>query len=411
MRISHLDADDGGKAFAEVFAGDVHLCLLNLLGSGLLGIVLQYACDGGSETGKVRTALDGVDVVLATIDEHRVAQLASLSWPIPVSLKQAVLDICQGQQLTLSQFGQLDTQLGRLFADAVNALLKEQNLQARDIVAIGCHGQTVWHEPTGVAPHTLQIGDNNQIVARTGITVVGDFRRRDIALGGQGAPLVPAFHHALLAHSTERRMVLNIGGIANLSLLIPGQPVGGYDTGPGNMLMDAWIWRQAGKPYDKDAEWARAGKVILPLLQNMLSAPYFSQPAPKSTGREYFNYGWLERHLRHFPGVDPRDVQATLAALTAVTISEQVLLSGGCERLMVCGGGSRNPLLMARLAALLPGTEVTTTDAVGISGDDMEALAFAWLAWRTLAGLPGNLPSVTGASQETVLGAIFPANP
>ena len=278
------------------------------------------------------TSLDGVDVVLATIDEHRVAQLASLSWPIPVSLKQAVLDICQGQQLTLSQFGQLDTQLGRLFADAVNALLKEQNLQARDIVAIGCHGQTVW-------------------------------------------------------------------------------PVGGYDTGPGNMLMDAWIWRQAGKPYDKDAEWARAGKVILPLLQNMLSDPYFSQPAPKSTGREYFNYGWLERHLRHFPGVDPRDVQATLAELTAVTISEQVLLSGGCERLMVCGGGSRNPLLMARLAALLPGTEVTTTDAVGISGDDMEALAFAWLAWRTLAGLPGNLPSVTGASQETVLGAIFPANP
>lgn len=171
------------------------------------------------------------------------------------------------------------------------------------------------------------------------------------------------------------------------------------------------IWRQAGKPYDKDAEWARAGKVILPLLQNMLSDPYFSQPAPKSTGREYFNYGWLERHLRHFPGVDPRDVQATLAELTAVTISEQVLLSGGCERLMVCGGGSRNPLLMARLAALLPGTEVTTTDAVGISGDDMEALAFAWLAWRTLAGLPGNLPSVTGASQETVLGAIFPANP
>ena len=168
------------------------------------------------------TSLDGVDVVLATIDEHRVAQLASLSWPIPVSLKQAVLDICQGQQLTLSQFGQLDTQLGRLFADAVNALLKEQNLQARDIVAIGCHGQTVWHEPTGVAPHTLQIGDNNQIVARTGITVVGDFRRRDIALGGQGAPLVPAFHHALLAHPTERRMVLNIGGRpVNLTIKMP----------------------------------------------------------------------------------------------------------------------------------------------------------------------------------------------
>ena len=357
------------------------------------------------------TSLDGVDVVLATIDEHRVAQLASLSWPIPVSLKQAVLDICQGQQLTLSQFGQLDTQLGRLFADAVNALLKEQNLQARDIVAIGCHGQTVWHEPTGVAPHTLQIGDNNQIVARTGITVVGDFRRRDIALGGQGAPLVPAFHHALLAHPTERRMVLNIGGIANLSLLIPGQPVGGYDTGPGNMLMDAWIWRQSGKAYDKDAQWASQGKVILPLLQTLLSDPFFALPAPKSTGREYFNYGWLERQLARFPGLAPQDVQATLTELTAVSISEQVLLSGGCERLLVCGGGSRNPLVMARLAALLPGTEVTTTDEAGISGDDMEALAFAWLAWRTVAGLPGNLPSVTGAREASVLGAIFPANP
>ena len=357
------------------------------------------------------TSLDGVDVVLATIDETMVAQQASLTWPIPIHVKQAILDICQGQQLTLSQFGQLDAQLGYLFAEAVNALLAQEKLKPQDIIAIGCHGQTVWHEPNGAAPHTLQIGDNNQIVARTGITVVGDFRRRDIALGGQGAPLVPAFHQALLAHPTERRMVLNIGGIANLSLLIPQQPVRGYDTGPGNMLMDAWIWRQCGQPYDKDAQWAISGTVILPLLQNMLNDPYFSASAPKSTGREYFNYGWIERHLAQFPGISPRDVQATLAELTAVTISEQVLLSGGCDRLMVCGGGSRNPLLMMRLAALLPGTEVTSTDEAGISGDDMEALAFAWLAWRTLAGLPGNLPSVTGASEPSVLGAIYPANP
>lgn len=357
------------------------------------------------------TSLDGVDVVLATIDENSVKQEASLTWPIPASIKQAVLDICQGQQLTLSQFGQLDTRLGQLFAEAVNALLAQENIPPQDIVAVGCHGQTVWHEPHGDAPHTLQIGDNNQIVARTGITVVGDFRRRDIALGGQGAPLVPAFHHALLAHPTERRMVLNIGGIANLSLLIPGLAVGGYDTGPGNMLMDAWIWHQCGKPYDKDARWASEGKVILPLLQSMLSDAYFSQPAPKSTGREYFNYRWLERQLAPFSGLDPRDVQTTLTELTAVTIAEQVMLSGGCERLMVCGGGSRNPLLMARLAALLPETKVSTTDEEGVSGDDMEALAFAWLAWRTLAGLPGNLPSVTGASDATVLGAIFPANP
>ncbi|HBL4689393.1 anhydro-N-acetylmuramic acid kinase [Citrobacter sedlakii] len=357
------------------------------------------------------TSLDGVDVVLATIDDTMVAQQASVSWPMPVALKHAILDICQGQPLTLSRLGQLDVQLGQLFADAVNGLLAQEKLRPQDIVAIGCHGQTVWHEPTGAFPHTMQIGDNNQIVARTGITVVGDFRRRDIALGGQGAPLVPAFHQALLAHPTERRMVLNIGGIANLSLLIPDQPVRGHDTGPGNMLMDAWIWRQCAKPYDKDAEWARGGTVIIPLLQAMLSDPWFALPAPKSTGREYFNYGWIERQLASFPGVKAQDVQATLTELTAVTISEQVLLNGGCDRLMVCGGGSRNPLLMARLAALLPGTEVTTTDTAGVSGDDMEALAFAWLAWRTVAGLPGNLPSVTGAREASVLGGIFPANP
>ena len=357
------------------------------------------------------TSLDGVDVVLAVIDENSVTQLASLSWPIPIAVKEAVLAICQGQPLTLSQLGQLDNRLGNLFADAVLALMSQEKLAAQDIVAIGCHGQTVWHEPTGDAPHTMQIGDNNIIVARTGVSVVGDFRRRDMALGGQGAPLVPAFHQALLAHVSERRMILNIGGIANFSLLIPGQPVRGFDTGPGNMLIDAWIWRNLGKPYDKDAEWANEGKVILPLLQDMLNDPYFAAPAPKSTGREYFNYGWLSQFLARYPGLRAQDVQATLTELTAVTISEQVLLSGGCERLLVCGGGSRNPLVMARLAGLLAGTEVATTDEYGISGDDMEALAFAWLAWRTVAGLPGNLPSVTGASQATVLGAIFPANP
>ncbi|MDY0970915.1 anhydro-N-acetylmuramic acid kinase [Siccibacter turicensis] len=357
------------------------------------------------------TSLDGVDVVLAAIDEHLVAQQASLSWPMPVALKEDVLAVCQGQTLTLAQLGRLDTRLGRLFADAVQALMKQEGLRPEDVMAVGCHGQTVWHEPQGDAPHSLQIGDNNQITARTGVTVVGDFRRRDMALGGQGAPLVPAFHQALLAHPVERRMVLNIGGIANLSLLIPHQPVRGFDTGPGNMLMDAWIWRQKGKPYDKDAGWAMQGKVTLPLLQQFLSDPYFAAPAPKSTGREYFNYGWLERQLAAFPGLAPEDVQATLTELTAVSISEQVLLNGGCERLLVCGGGSRNPLLMARLAALLPGIEVSSTDEAGISGDDMEALAFAWLAYRTLSGLPGNLPSVTGATRSSVLGAIYPANP
>lgn len=356
------------------------------------------------------TSLDGVDVVLAAIDENMVAQQASYCHPMPPELRQAILGMCQGQSLTLSQLGQLDTRLGQLFAEAVMTLMKRESLEASDITAIGCHGQTVWHEPQGDAPNTLQIGDNNQIVAATGVTVVGDFRRRDMALGGQGAPLVPAFHQALLMDATERRMVLNIGGIANLSVLIPGQPVRGFDTGPGNMLLDAWIWRNQGQPYDKDAQWARSGSVIPALLETLLREPWFALPSPKSTGREHFNLGWLEQHLRYFPGLAPQDVQATLVELTAITITQQVLLNDGCDRLLVCGGGSRNPQLMARLAAHLPGTEVTTTDAAGISGDDMEALAFAWLAFRTLSGLPGNLPAVTGAREQSVIGAIYPAN-
>jgi len=356
------------------------------------------------------TSLDGVDVVLAAIDDNLVAQQASYCHPMPPALRQAILAVCQGQSLTLSQLGQLDTRLGQLFAEAVLTLMKRESLEASDVVAIGCHGQTVWHEPQSDAPNTLQIGDNNQIVAATGITVVGDFRRRDMALGGQGAPLVPAFHQALLMDATERRMVLNIGGIANLSLLFPGQPVRGFDTGPGNMLLDAWIWRNQGKAYDKDAQWARSGTLIPALLEALLREPWFALPPPKSTGREHFNLGWLEQHLRHFPGLAPQDVQATLVELTAITITQQVQLNDGCDRLLVCGGGSRNPLLMARLATHLPGTEVTTTDAAGISGDDMEALAFAWLAFRTLSGLPGNLPAVTGAREKSVLGAIYPAN-
>lgn len=219
--------------------------------------------------------------------------------------------------------------------------------------------------------------------------------------------LVPAFHHALLAHPNERRIVLNIGGIANLSLLFPGEPVRGYDTGHGNMLMDTWIWQQCGKNYDQDAQWAYQGKVSYPLLQSMLGDPWFALPAPKSTGREYFNIRWLQGHLARYPELRPQDVQATLVELTAVTIADQVHYHGGCQRLLVCGGGAHNPLLMSRLAALLAETDVVTTDSEGVNGDDMEALAFAWLAWRTLSGLPGNLPAVTGATEASVLGAIF----
>ncbi len=356
------------------------------------------------------TSLDAIDVVLAAIDAQGLTQQASYSHPVPAALRQQILAICQGQTLTLSQLGQLDTYLGRLFADAIMTMMRRQQLSSSDIMAIGCHGQTVWHEPGGEAPNTLQLGDNNQIAAATGITVVGDFRRRDLALGGQGAPLVPAFHQAVLMDPEERRMVLNIGGIANLSLLLPQEPLRGFDTGPGNMLLDAWIWQQQAKPYDKDGAWGAGGVVNHALLHQMLADPFFSLPAPRSTGREHFNLHWLEHHLARSPGIAPADVQATLAELTVKTIVDQVLQHGGCQRLLVCGGGAHNRLLMARLQALLTSCRVMTTDQMGISSGDMEALAFAWLAWRTLNGLPGNLPSVTGARAESVLGAIFPAN-
>lgn len=353
------------------------------------------------------TSLDGVDVALVTIAEATVIQKASYFHPMPDDIRQDVLSVCQGQSVTLSRLGRLDLRLGILFAEAVLGLLKNNGIESKDVVAIGCHGQTVWHEPTGELPFTMQLGDNNRVAAMTGIVTVGDFRRKDMAFGGQGAPLVPAFHQAVLADDTQRRFVLNVGGIANLSLLIPGQPVSGYDTGPGNMLMDAWIQQQKGLDFDKDARWAREGSVNAALLAKLMSDHYFQQPPPKSTGRERFNLQWLYEQLEGFSDLKPADVQATLLEFTVQTIAEQVIAAGGCDRLLVCGGGARNPLMMSRLAVCLPASTIETTDSYGISGDDMEAIAFAWLAARTLSGEPGNLPAVTGASRLTVLGAVY----
>lgn len=356
------------------------------------------------------TSLDGVDVVLAAISDTFVAEQSSLSVAFPVTLKNRILNICQGQDTTLSEIGKIDRELGSLYADAINQLLNKTGIPAKDIIAIGCHGQTVWHEPDGEQPFTMQLGDNNRVAALTKITTIGDFRRRDMAYGGQGAPLVPAFHLAVLGHPTEKRIVLNIGGIANVTALLPGAYVKGYDTGPGNMLMDTWTWRNKHKAYDNNGKWASSGQVNTALLNAMLNDRYFRRPAPKSTGREYFNMQWLERHLLNFAMVSAQDVQATLCELTAVSIADQILLCGGGERLIVCGGGAKNVFLMQRLAALLPGIEVAPSDKFGLSGDDMEALAFAWLAARTIAGLPGNLASVTGADRDTVLGAVYPTN-
>lgn len=356
------------------------------------------------------TSMDGVDTVLVEIENNQIRLLNSLDFPFPDQLKQRLLNICLGQPTNLAEVGELDHLLGHLFADAVNALLKHANCPAESVTAIGNHGQTVYHRPDGDAPFTMQIGDANIIAAKTGIDTVADFRRKDMALGGQGAPLVPAFHHSIFATRESSVVVLNIGGIANISVLRPNQPVIGYDTGPGNMLMDAWCSIHRGSKYDKDAQFAREGVVVPELLTQLMTEPYLLRSAPKSTGRELFNLPWLEQQLETMT-LTSQDVQRTLCEYTTVTIANEVerYSVGDKPELLVCGGGAYNPLLMERLTELLPQWCVLTTDQRGVDSNNMEAMAFAWLAQRRIHNLPSNLPEVTGASQLASLGVLYPA--
>ncbi|UTM59192.1 anhydro-N-acetylmuramic acid kinase [Photobacterium sp. CCB-ST2H9] len=354
------------------------------------------------------TSMDGVDTALVAIDEQHLELLAHYDFPMPADLKQRLLDVCIGQQTSLIEIGALDHLLGHLFADAVNALLKKSGYSAGQIRAIGNHGQTVFHQPCGDAPFTMQLGDANIIATKTGIDTVADFRRKDMALGGQGAPLVPAFHKTIFQSSDSSVVILNIGGIANISVLHPDQPVLGFDTGPGNMLMDAWCQQHTGHKFDHDGQFASQGEVCQTLLHALLQDPYFARSAPKSTGRELFNLPWLTQHLAG-QTLKPEDVQRTLCEFTAVTIARDVLSfqSGPQPTLLVCGGGARNPLLMTRLAALLGDWQVSTTGEHGIDSDYMEAMAFAWLAQRRIHNLPSNLPEVTGASRLASLGVLY----
>ncbi|CAM3810832.1 Anhydro-N-acetylmuramic acid kinase [Vibrio aerogenes CECT 7868] len=359
------------------------------------------------------TSLDGIDVVLTGFQNGKVQIYAGYCHPIPAGIRQKILDICTGQLTSLKSIGILDHQLGHLFAQAVNQLLSQTSYQAGDIRAIGCHGQTVYHHPDQCTPFTIQLGDANIIAIETGIDTVADFRRKDMALGGQGAPLVPAFHQAIFqsrSHSTV--VVLNIGGMANISVLRAGHPVLGYDTGPGNVLIDSWCHNHTGMAFDQDASLAFSGQVQPELLAILESDPYFSAPAPKSTGREYFNLDWVHRHLK---GIHSRlkieDVQRTLCQLTANTISSQIsqYKTGENPYVYVCGGGAHNPLIMDELAKKLTQWHITTTTEYGISSDLMEAIAFAWLARQRIHGLPGNIPEVTGASKAVSLGIIYSA--
>ncbi|MEM7084389.1 MAG: anhydro-N-acetylmuramic acid kinase [Pseudomonadota bacterium] len=359
------------------------------------------------------TSLDGIDVALVDFPDDATATVLQYdSMPLEPSLARALGRIVfDGADCSLKDFGTLDQRIGIAIADAVNTLLERGNYRARDIVGIGTHGINVRHAPNDPHPHTLQIGDPNQIAYRTGITTVADFRRADVARGGQGAPLAPAFHQAVFA-ADEPRVVMNLGGIANITVLIPGTPPIGFDTGPANGLLDAWFVshhadRQPSATFDRDGSWAASGTVDPTLLQRLLNDAYFLQPAPKSTGKEYFNLQWLNAAIGS-QTIEPRDVQATLAALTAQSVCEAIeRYSNGARSVLVCGGGAHNTHLVEQIASMLQGATVNTTAPFGVAPDEVEAAAFAWLAKQTLANHPGNLPSVTGANQNAILGGVY----
>ena len=359
------------------------------------------------------TSADGIDAALVELDDdnHRHCQLLhGITFAWEPALRARLVALGQGGECSgLDELGQLDAQVAIAFADAATALLQAASIEPAQVRAIGSHGQTVRHRPRAEIPFTMQIGDGNRIAERTGITTVCDLRRRDVAAGGHGAPLLPALHAALLGSTVESRAVLNLGGIANLTLLdAAGGAVRGFDTGPANALLDAWHERHIGTAYDAGGAWAAVGKVDEALLQRMLDEPWFAQPPPKSSGREQFHLDWLGARLRG--GEAAVDVQATLLELTAASVTDALVRGQpGTQRLLVCGGGVHNPVLLARIAARLPGVAVESTALHGVDPDFVEAMGFAWLARETLAGRPGNLPTVTGAAGPRILGAIHPA--
>ncbi len=370
------------------------------------------------------TSADGIDAVGLAIESdgrmHMVGHHTQVFAPELHHLLRTALAEPAGMRVT--DMAELDHRLGHALADAALALIETDTMQGRQITAIASHGQTLHHRVEQTPRYTLQIGDPNIIVARTAITTVADFRRRDVALGGEGAPLVPLFHQAAFACDEATRVVVNIGGIANITTLAPGTDISGYDTGPGNTLMDAWCRREKLGAFDQNGERAGAGRVHAPLLQALLEDPYFSRAAPKSTGPEQFNLSWLDATTAKQADCAPlshEDMLATLCELTAASICREVHYAfgtssptsagGHARQLLVCGGGAHNATLMARVTALMDPIEVHTTDHAGIAPDWVEAAAFAWLASRTLSGLAGNCPAATGASASAVLGAVYPA--
>jgi anhydro-N-acetylmuramic acid kinase len=353
------------------------------------------------------TSVDGLDLALLEIGTE-IRFLHCQTIPLDGTLRDQLLALGQPGSNEIDRLGTTDQQLGRAIGEAINQFLGATGTDPKTVTAIGCHGQTVRHRPDGPAPFTLQIGDPNQITETTGITCVADFRRRDMAAGGQGAPLVPPFHAALFRVVEEDRVVLNIGGIANITVLPsdPSSRVTGFDTGPGNGLMDAWTNRCKSRPFDINGDWAAAGRCDDGLLNELLADPYLHREPPKSTGREHYNLDWLMPHNGVVSAAEV-DVQATLLEFTALSISHAIQRwAPHSKRLLVCGGGRNNTTLMNRLTTLVP-CPVEATDQYGVDGDGLEAGAFAWLAHQNLEGLAGNEPSVSGARGGRILGAVY----
>lgn len=352
------------------------------------------------------TSLDGIDAALVDFSDARPCCLATHFSPYSEDLRTAALAIQAPGSDELHRAALLANQLADVYAAAVNQLVAKAGVAPHSIRAIGCHGQTVRHVPA--SGYTLQLNNPARLAEKTGIAVVADFRSRDIAAGGQGAPLVPAFHDVAFRVPDRHRVIANIGGIANLTDLAPGKPTGGFDCGPGNMLLDAWILRHRGVPYDEGGRWAGQGQVLPELLARLRSDAFFAAPPPKSCGREEFGIAWLDSRLDGSEA--PADVQATLVAITAAGIVDATQRWCGCPaELYVCGGGAHNAALMAALRAGIPAATIDTTAVLGMPPDWVEAVAFAWLAFRTLHHLPGNLPEVTGAKGPRILGAVYPA--
>lgn len=350
------------------------------------------------------TSLDGADAVL--MDWSQRAALGFASKDFHESLRSNLLGLCQSGADEIERSGHAGIALARHYADLVSHLLSNANIRSSEVTSIGCHGQTIRHRPE--SGFTVQVQNPALLAELTGISVVADFRSRDMAAGGQGAPLAPAFHADVFSDAELARAVINIGGISNITMLAPGMPVRGYDSGPGNVLMDAWIHRHLGKSFDENGIWAASGNVDGKLLDRLLAEPYLGLPPPKSTGRELFNAAWLDNHLSGTPRRN-EDVQATLLEFTARTLCDALRRDfPDCQEVFVCGGGARNPALMARLASLTK-LNVCATDDLGIPSGQVEAIAFSWLARRAIQHAPTDLRSITGSRHPVVLGAIYPA--